>query len=475
LVDCGFWIGDWGLAKHQSCDRSLTAIRNPQSEMINLTGKRVVIMGLGRFGGGIGAARFCAKRDAKVLVTDIAPRDQLASSLAQLEDLPIEYRLGEHRERDFTHADLIVANPAVKPNNPYLCAAAEANVPVTSEIRLLIAQLPNRLHTIGITGTAGKSTVTAMIGHILGKALGHNGVHVGGNLGGSLLDKLNGIEPDHWVVLELSSFMLHSLREDEWSPHIAVVTNIMPNHLVWHGLYEHYLAAKQTILRYQNEKDVAVLGQTVKHWPTSARTVKASDAPRGDWQLLLPGDHNRINAAMAISVSEQVLAQGSNFNLDHALEDFPGLPHRLQFVGEYHSVRYFNDSKSTTPEAAVLALQSFKPNIVHVILGGYDKGSDLKPLAGLASEHCRAIYTIGTTGNIIADMAEGSPGQAPIIRCRTLQRAMEQIAGRTQPGDVVLLSPGCASLDQFQNYQQRGDAFVEAVLKYTNLTSSHPD
>ncbi|MEE9211608.1 MAG: Mur ligase family protein, partial [Phycisphaeraceae bacterium] len=211
---------------------------------MNLSGKRVIVMGLGRFGGGAGAARFCAQRGANVLVTDLAGRDQLAQSLTQLQDLPIEYRLGEHRECDFTTADLIVVNPAINPrNNPYLHAAARARIPTTSEIRLLVAHLPDRRRTIGVTGTAGKSTVVAMIGHILRQAVGPDRVHVGSNIGGSLLDKLPAIQNDHWIVLELSSFMLDSLDQDAWSPGTAVVTNFAPNHLDWHGRVEDYTTA----------------------------------------------------------------------------------------------------------------------------------------------------------------------------------------------------------------------------------------
>ncbi|MEE8459741.1 MAG: Mur ligase family protein, partial [Phycisphaerales bacterium] len=221
---------------------------------MDLAGQRVTVMGLGRFGGGVGVARYLIKLGADVLVTDLLSRDDLADSLAQLDGLPIEYRLGEHNVSDFTTADLVVANPAVKPDNRFLRAAQAAGVPVTSEIRLLVKALPNRLRTIGVTGTAGKSTVTAMIGHILKKAfpqppappgdqdtVAATNVWVGGNLGGSLLDRLDEIGKDDWVVLELSSFMLHGLREDKWSPHIAVVINISPNHLDWHGTFEHYV------------------------------------------------------------------------------------------------------------------------------------------------------------------------------------------------------------------------------------------
>ena len=243
------------------------------------TGQRVTVMGLGRFGGGVGVTQFLSKRGAHVLVTDQLDAAALADSVAQLEGLEnVTLRLGEHREADFRGCDLVVANPAVKPDNKYLQVAKEAGVPVTTEIVLLVRELPNRMRTIGVTGSAGKSTTTAMIGHILRKAVNQESskavnkpspdreitrspnVFVGGNLGGSLLPQVDHIDPDDWVVLELSSFMLHYLRQERWSPHIAAITNITPNHLDWHGTFEEYRQAKESIFLHQDPSDKAVLG-----------------------------------------------------------------------------------------------------------------------------------------------------------------------------------------------------------------------
>jgi len=208
-------------------------------------GARVVVMGLGRFGGGIGVARYLAQQQADVLVTDLHTADELRNSLAQLDGLPIRYRLGSHQVDDFAAADLVVVNPAVDPKgNPYLRAATNQSVPLTSELQIVLAGLPNPQRVIGITGTAGKSTVTSMVGHILNQSLLHAHAYTGGNLGGSLLDQLDAITPDDWVVLEVSSFMLQMLAQDQWSPHIAVVTNLSPNHLDRHGSYEAYVQAK---------------------------------------------------------------------------------------------------------------------------------------------------------------------------------------------------------------------------------------
>lgn len=432
---------------------------------MQLQGKRVVVMGLGRFGGGVGVTRFLADQGADVLVTDLLPAEQLQQSVDQLGGLPrVAFVLGEHREEHFTSAELIIVNPAVDARqNRYLQAALGAGVPLTSEIRLLTQHLPSRERTIGITGTAGKSTVTAMLGHILRRTLGDKSVHVGGNLGGSLLGEIDSIQPDDWVVLELSSFMLEGLREDQWSPHVAVVTNFSPNHLDRHGTVQSYQQAKQAILDHQpHETDVAILGPGASnHFASRVRSTVFVDADvaRDLLPLLLPGRHNQINARLAIAAAER--AGVGEADAAGALRDFPGLPHRLQFVADRNGVRWFNDSKSTTPEAATLAIEAFPPHTVHIILGGYDKGSDLGALAKLAGSRCRAVYTIGKTGDAIASAAAG--GAAEVVRCGDLNTAVSEAARRAKAGEVVVLSPGCASYDQFQNYEQRGQRFGELV------------
>ncbi len=459
---------------------------------MDLAGRRVVVMGLGRFGGGVGVTRYLARQGARVVVTDRLGEGELRDSLGKIADLKnVTYRLAGHAERDFREAELVVANPAVPPDNEYLAAARAASVPVTSEIRLLTQRLPDRRRVIGVTGSAGKSTVTAMIGHILKRCVGSNPksdirnprpprVWVGGNLGGSLLECLDDIAAEDWVVLELSSFMLHGLAEDRWSPHIAVVTNIAPNHLDWHGSFEAYVAAKQAIFDHQQPGDIAVLGAGVTEHlrpgvghvieqhvgPPLPGTRICEDLP--ELPLNLPGAHNVRNAVCALDALWAVGITGADAAA--ALADFTGLPHRLQLVAEHAGVRCYNDSKATTPEAARLAIASFDAGCVHAILGGYDKGSDLAALARFARAHCRAIYTIGGTGEVIADAAEAGDGQAEVVRAGELDAAVGEIARRARRGDVVLLSPGCASWDQFASYEQRGARFVEAVLRHLTET-----
>jgi UDP-N-acetylmuramoylalanine--D-glutamate ligase len=424
-----------------------------------IDGRRVTVMGLGRFGGGAGVTRWLVESGARVCLTDLRPADELASSLAGIEDVVsggrVTLRLGGHDERDFRSCDLVVVNPAVpRPwENPLLAAARATGATITTEIGLVVERLDRR-RVIGVTGTAGKSTTTAMIHHVL-RRTGH-AAHRGGNIGGSLLGDLPAIGAGDHVVLELSSAMLHWLGPDTraggagWSPHVAVLTNLRPNHLDWHGSFEHYRASKLNIFASQRPGDHRVGGDDA-----------GGSGPR--IPLRLPGDHNQRNAQLAIEAA--VRAAGIlPADAAAALADFAGLPHRLQLVAERRGLSFFDDSKSTTPEATVLAVEAFGAEAaVHLIAGGYDKEIDLDAIAALAPR-LRGMYTIGTTGRRLAERA-ASPDRAFYVE--TLGAAVARALDRMHPGETLLLSPGCASWDQFENYEARGRAFtrlVEAAL-----------
>jgi len=466
-----------------------------------LEGARVTVMGLGRFGGGVGVTRWLCAQGADVLVTDKDPEERLAGSLEQIEPLirtgRVRLRLGgtdeaPHNVSDFTQTDLVIANPAVpKPwENRYLRAAEAAGVPVTTEIRLLVERLPRRERVVGITGSAGKSTTSAMIHAAL--SAGSERTHLGGNIGGSLLGSLRDIGEDDWVVLELSSAMLYWLSKgvgtpdaSGWSPGVAVVTNFAANHLDWHGDLAHYAASKMQILRDQRSGDRAVLLAALAQWPTQARTKAGYGATSGvryEWvnyadiddtgPIATPGKHNRLNAAFARRIAS--IAGIDLFRSIDAIAKFPGLEHRLQRVGEFPFERdgvrgkvvAFNDSKSTTPESCALAIAAMndEPAIgaahTRLICGGYDKKIDLTRMIEPAAR-CAGVYTMGATGPGLASAIAKAGGRAGHFG--TLDRAVGAAVRDLRPGDCLLLSPGCASWDQFEHFEQRGAQFVDLV------------
>lgn len=479
--------------------------------MLDIAGKRVTVMGLGRFGGGVGVTRWLASQNADVLVTDLDPPDKLTDSIAQIQNLvdsgSVTLRLGEHNVADFTTCDVVIANPAVpKPwENRFLRAAQAARIPITTEIRLLIERLPSRERTIGITGSAGKSTTTSMIAHILRRVLGAEHVHLGGNIGGSLLADLQRIQPVDWVVLELSSAMLHWLGEEAgyknargWSPAISVLTNIKPNHIDWHGEFAHYAQSKQGIFAQQTPADIAIESVESASSQRFSAVAKAQvtiinvdaesvrSALPETLTLSVPGEHNRVNALVAGTAAAAAFARESRTNIEPGgrihpravanaaalLADFRGLPHRLEFVGEFGGVRCYNDSKCTTPEAALLAVAAFEPvpgrSRIHLIVGGYDKGSDLTPVANLAPT-LAGMYTVGKTSPTIAAAARLAGAGSSVIECETLDRAVSEAMSRAKKGDVLLLSPACASWDQFTNFEFRGEQFAKLVREHTKV------
>jgi UDP-N-acetylmuramoylalanine--D-glutamate ligase len=429
---------------------------------MNLSDQRVTVMGLGRFGGGIAVAQWLVSQRARVLVTDKDPAEKLAGSVAQLAGLPLDYRLGEHREADFTGADLVVASPAVPPNNPYLVAARSAGVPITTEIRLFVERCPAR-RICAVTGTKGKSTTTAMLETMLRRRFR---THLGGNIGRSLLADLPKIKPDDVVVLELSSFMLEHLRAIKWSPHVGLITMLAQDHLEWHGSLDAYLDAKRVVFAFQKADDFAVVNaacaRSAELARSSAGTVKTfgpESAP--PFALNIPGVHNQVNAQGAFAAASCLGVTWDEAQA--ALADFRALPHRLQLVHERDGVRFYNDSIATIPEAAVAALDSFPPDTVLQIVGGRLKDHPIDVMCAVLAKRAKAVMCIGERGPEIAEKVRTASGALPVKAhdCGDLATAVTLAKSLATPGDIVLLSTGCKSYDRFVNFEERGDAFTK--------------
>jgi len=439
-----------------------------------LAGVPVVVMGLGRFGGGIGVTRWLVAQGAKVAVTDLAGADALVESVRQLADLPVRLHLGGHELADLDDCRLLVVSPAVpKERSAFVREAISRGIAITSEMNLFVQRCPVR-RIVGITGSAGKSTTTAMIGAILqvwAEAGRGPRVWVGGNIGRSLLSDLGVMNPEDVVVLELSSFQLDDLAALAWSPPLAVITNLQPNHLDRHGTLEAYAEAKLNIVRYQSpdggvfvhERDEALAGR-VTGAGAGGRLRRYAFDPAFAADLQVPGRHNQDNAAAAVAVAR---ALGVEDDLVRAgLAGFAGLPHRLEFVAERGGVRYFNDSKSTTPTSARLALEAFEAPVI-VLVGGRDKGMSFDDLTRLLAKRAKGVVCLGEVGeklfqDVRRHLGDG-PGAVRVERAAGFAEAVARASRLSEPGDVVVLSPACTSYDMFANYEQRGESFCRLV------------
>lgn len=473
----------------------------PDHDFDDYRNRRVLVMGLGSFGGGIGAVKFLVNRGASVTVTDLRPAEKLAESITELQQTPPDRMvLGRHDEADFIEAELVVVNPAVKRDCPFLNAAIRAGVPVTSEMNLFWKWNPAPV--IAVTGSNGKSTTTAMIHAMVVQFLQKQSARrawLGGNIGTSLLSTVDQIQSTDVVVLELSSFQLADLDRLHASPHVAVVTNFAANHLDWHLDLDDYRHAKQTILRWQSTADVAVLNEDdddVSHWAINGtrlgfglrnqshsgvflenrEAVVCTNGHEERWPLLnwlkLPGDHNIANTLAAIAAATSVGADRESIRA--AIENYKPLPHRLQFVSEVAGRRFYNDSLATTPESTEVALRAFDEPIV-LLAGGYDKHVDLMSMANAIATSVKAVSLMGQTASILRDSILRSDHHQCEVSdphtsfAATFNWAIEHSA----PGDVILLSPGCASYDWFRNFSDRGAQFIELVHQYNADIEAH--
>ena len=444
---------------------------------IELRGKRVLVVGLARTG--VATALFCAARGAILTATDTRAESQIADVAARLRTAGVAVELGGHQQATYLAQDLIVPSPGVPADDPHLQAARAKGVAIWSEIELAYRFMKGRL--IGITGSNGKTTTTALVAHIL-RTAGMDTI-LAGNIGTPLIACVQQMRENSWTVAELSSFQLELI--ETFRPDIAVWLNLTPDHLDRHHTMEAYAAAKARLFENQTSADAAVINAddpaSNPYAPTKPRVywfsrkgpVTQGAYVRGEeivfrregneegllrlGDIPLVGAHNLENVLAAASAAH--LAGAAPAQIAQAVRSFPGVEHRIEFVAEIGGVRYCNDSKATNVDATLKALDSF-PGRILIILGGKDKGSDYTVLQKPLREKAILALLIGAAAEKIEQQIAGS---VAIERSGTLEHAVETASHAARPGDVVLLAPACASFDQFQNYEHRGRVFKELV------------
>lgn len=415
-------------------------------------GDVALVVGLGR--SGLALARFLAARGLQVRVADSRPEEQLQELAVQLPP-GTETVLGGYDNSVLEGCGAVYASPGVPWDADLLKGARAAGLTVSSEIDLFFRLCPAPI--VGVTGTNGKTTTTALIGSVL--AQGERPVMVGGNIGDTVLDRLLELTPEHWVALELSSFQLESCTRP--AARIGVVLNITPDHLDRHADMQSYLAAKSRLVRFQTPGDDAILnGQDPRCRQLAAltrATVTWFDQHSPVPPTGLPGAHNRLNAQAAAAVGRAVGL--SDEAIEAGCRSFQGVEHRLELVGEWGSVRWHNDSKATNPDAGLIGLRAFEGVPVVLIAGGYGGGFELAPWLEAVRTGTRAVVLIGSSAGELAERLAGHT----VRTAETLDEAVEVAAGLARPGDVVLLSPAYKSYDMFANFEERGRRFKDAV------------
>ncbi len=451
-------------------------------------GKTALILGAARQG--LALARFLCNRGVNVILNDQRPAEQLSPIMQSLEGCKVRWVFGGHPLELLDDIDVVCLSGGIPLSLPIVQEAIRRNLVLTNDTQVFLEYVPCRV--IGITGSAGKTTTTTLVGRIAQVASTPPAqAWVGGNIGLPLIDRVDEIMPHDLVVLELSSFQLEQVIQ---SPEIAVVLNITPNHLDRHGTMQAYISAKTRILEFQNQKDCAILcREDPISWSLRAqvkgrlisfgwqRPEDGSDGvylaggsimllQNGKDSLLLPiklielrGSHNLLNVLAACAIS---VAAGFPISAIHAgVDGFGGVPHRLEYVRTFHGAAWYNDSIATAPERTLAAIRSFDEPLV-LLLGGRDKNLPWETLAEEIRQRVDHVIVFGEASDkILKTLGTATTGERPfsISSCSGLRQAIQTAVSLSEPGDVILLSPGGTSFDEFRDFEERGERFREWV------------
>jgi len=444
---------------------------------MNLTGKKIVVIGMGKTG--IATAKFLGKQGAKVAVTDEQPIDKWGGEFEQIaKEKWLE--IGNYNTRVLTGACIVVPSPGVPPHNALLVEALKKNIPVVSEIELAYRFL--KVPVIAVTGTNGKTTTATLLGEIL-KCSGKK-TFVGGNIGNPLIEYVEGSQKDDFIVAEISSFQLQWI--EKFRPFIAVLLNITCDHINYHGSFVEYRRIKTRVFANQTKTDFAILNAADPEQEEIASIINAQVIKFSSKKVLqkgifikknnivfrmpgtneeqyplsvinLPGLHNVENVMAAIMAAR--FCGCSQENIIAAVAAFRGLPHRIEFVDEKNSVKFYDDSKGTNVGSVERALGTFAQPVI-LLLGGRDKDGDFETLKPLLAAKAKKVILFGEARNRIESLIGGD---IRVLKKAKLREAIESAYKNAQSGDVILLSPGCASFDEFANYKERGNYFKDVV------------
>lgn len=449
---------------------------------MNLRNKKVAVIGIGKTG--IATARFLAAQGARIALTDEKPSSVWAEAVADLKKRCDGLTVAPYGLEVLAGVDLVVPSPGVYPSNPILVEGLQRSIPIISELELASRFLKTPL--VAITGTNGKTTVTTLIGEIL-RAAGIK-VFVGGNIGAPLIGYVDGPQEAQWAVIEVSSFQLQWIRD--FRPPIALLLNTTNDHIDYHGSFAAYRQIKESIFSRQAASDLAILnadevstGSLIGRLNAQTECFSSStDVVRGMFlvgdtlvrlshsgereeyplgMIRIPGRHNIENVMAAILAARACGCPPPD--IIRAVAGFRGIAHRIEYVAEIDGVRFYDDSKGTNVGAVMRALQSFSQPLI-LLLGGRDKEGDFESLAPLIRERVRELILFGEARQTINRLVGG------IVRTQlsaTMKEAVTTARNLSSPGDVVLLSPGCASFDEFTDYKARGNTFQALVRTFS--------